>query len=73
MSIFPSGGDPRTGNLALRSTGEVRSSGAAVPLLFLILQEVGWLVSGHPPLVHLLEGWVATGVVHAPEGSVPAR
>lgn len=61
----------RVAKLALTSTGERRSSLAAVPLLFLVLQEVGRLVSGHPPLVHLLEGRVTTGVVHAPEGSVP--
>lgn len=64
MSVLPRGGDLRTGNLP---PGEVTSSSAGVPLLFLILQEVGWLVTRHPPRVHHLQGRVTTGVVHAPQ------
>lgn len=50
----------------------METSGAAVALLFLVLQEVGWHVACHSPLIHLLKRWVTTGVVHAPEGGVPA-
>lgn len=58
------------------ATGDtVRSdaaSGAGVSLLFFVLQEVGWLVSLHPPPIHHLQGRVPTGVVHTAQWSVPA-
>lgn len=46
-------------------------SGARVPLLFLVLQQVGRPVARHAPAVHHLQGDVPTGVVHAAQGRVP--
>lgn len=70
------GDDLRSEILAPSSaTGDtVRSettSGPGVSLLFFILQEVGWLVSSHPLLIHHPEGSISTGVVHTAQRSVP--
>lgn len=71
------GDDVRTENPASSATGDAdregkTTSGAAVPLLLFILQEVGRPVSRHPPPIYRLQGGVPAGVVHAAQRSVPA-
>lgn len=46
-------------------------SGARVPLLILVFQQVGRPIARHTSAVHYLQGDVPTGVVHAAQGGVP--
>lgn len=48
-------------------------SGTRVPLLFLVLQQVGRPIARHASAVHHLQGGVPTGVVHAAQRRVPAE
>lgn len=48
-------------------------SGARVPLLFLVLQQVGRPIARHASAVHHLQGGVPTGVVHAAQRRVPVE
>lgn len=60
------GGDTETKPVAVWS-------GARVPLLFLVLQQVGRPIARHASAVHHLQGGVPTGVVHAAQRRVPAE